>query len=142
MADRFQRQIEVRTFLQLHQSTVVFVLHGRFTVGSTAHSMLKILTLSFELTSLFLGPQVPFIQGLQSFNAVISAMFGKELQPQYADLLKAFAHSFLGPNEKFAVPFMPKLHVVLQHLEEFVALTGRPLLRVPRLTLSHQPPQP
>ncbi len=81
--------------------------------------MLKILTLYFELTSLFLGPLVPFIQGLQTFNAVISAMFGKELQPQYAGLLKAFAHSFREPNEKFGVPLTPKVHVVLQHLEEF-----------------------
>ncbi len=118
MADRFQRQIEVRTFLQLHQSTVVFVFHRRFTV-STAHSMLKILTLYFELTSLFPGSGVPFIQGLQTFNAVISALFGKELQPQYAGLLKAFAHSFLEPNEKFGVPFTTKMHVVLQHLGEF-----------------------
>ncbi len=59
-------------------------------------------------------------------------MFEKELQPQHADLLKAIAHSFLEPNEKFGVPFTTKLHVVLQHLEEFVALAGRP----------HQPPQP
>ncbi len=28
--------------------------------------------------------------------------------------------------EKFGVPYTPKVHVVLQHLEEFVALTGRP----------------
>ncbi len=55
-------------------------------------------------------------------------MFGQELQPQYADVLKAFAHSFHQPNEKFVVPFTPKVHVVLQHLEEFVALAGRPLL--------------
>ncbi len=139
MADRFQRQIEVEIFLQLHQSTVDFLLRGRFTVVSTTHSMLKILAWCLELTSLIPGSEVPFIQGLQTFSTV-SAMFEKELQPQYADLLKAIAHSFLGPNGKFGVPFTTKLHVVLQHLEEFVALTGRPLLRVPRLALSHQPP--
>ncbi len=82
------------------------------------YSMLKIMTRSFELNSLIPGSEVPFIQGLQTFYTV-SAMFEKELQPQYADLLKAFAHSFLEPNEKFGVPFTPKEHVVLQHLEEF-----------------------
>ncbi len=29
-------------------------------------------------------------------------------------------------NEKFGVPYTSKVHVVLQHLEEFVALTARP----------------
>ncbi len=52
-------------------------------------------------------------------------MFGKKLQPQYADTLKASASSFHELNEKYGVSYTPKVYVVLQHLEEFVALTGR-----------------
>ncbi len=53
-------------------------------------------------------------------------MFGKKLQSQYANSLKAFASSFHELNEKLGVPYTPIVHVVLQHLEEFVALIGRP----------------
>ncbi len=69
--------------------------------------------------------EAPFIQCLQKFNAVITAMFGQKLQSQYAYSLKAFAICFHELNEKFGAPYTPKVHVVLQHLEEFVAVTGR-----------------
>ncbi len=49
-------------------------------------------------------------------------------------VLKAFVHSFLEPNDNFGVLFMLRVHVVLQHLEEIVGLTGRPLLWVPPTT--------
>lgn len=87
--------------------------------------MLNILTKCAELTLLLLNSEVQFLKGLQTFNAVISVMFGKELQPKYTHLLKAYVCSFLEPNEKFGVLFIHKVHGVLQHFEEFVALTGK-----------------
>ncbi len=44
--------------------------------------------------------EVLFTQGVQPFNTVISAMPGKQLQPQYADLLKAYAYRFSWAERK------------------------------------------
>ncbi len=56
----------------------------------------KIQKWCYELSSLLTLSEVPFIQGLQTFSAVIAAMFGKPLKSQYADSLKVFALAFVS----------------------------------------------
>ncbi len=54
-------------------------------------------------------------------------MFNNYLKPNYTALLKAFAHSFYEVYETIGVQFIPEGHIVLQPLEELIALSGRPL---------------
>ena len=64
-----------------------------------------------------------FITTFKSFNAVVAACYGSELDADYLQKIQIFAADY----HCLGVSVTPKIHAVIYHISEFCELTGRGL---------------
>ena len=64
-----------------------------------------------------------FITTFKSFNAVVAACYGSELDADYLQKIQIFAADY----HRLGVSVTPKIHAVIYHISEFCELTGRGL---------------
>jgi len=64
-----------------------------------------------------------YVDAFRSFNNVVDACYGDELQENYTTKIKEFSLAY----KKLGINITPKIHAVMFHVEEFCSLTGRGL---------------
>ena len=64
-----------------------------------------------------------FITAFRSFDVVVEACYGKDLNPDFQRRIVAFAMDYL----KLGISVTPKVHAVFFHVAEFCLLTGKGL---------------
>ena len=68
-----------------------------------------------------------FLLTLESFRDVVNSCFGFLLDPYFKDVLAKFRQNFLALNKEFGVSITNKIHIILNHVQEFCELTDKAL---------------
>lgn len=68
-----------------------------------------------ELCSIKQPQCVVFVKAFRTFNIVVSACFGMDLDPNYVQYIDAFRQCYHDTG----VRITPKIHVIFQHIEDF-----------------------
>lgn len=98
--------------------------HGHTLEGNGCSKVLKNLDLLGEIIpSQFL----PFLQCLENFRDTMDSCFGYSLDPYYKDVIGRFKSSFDSLREMFGCSETNKLHIIFNHVEDFIEEVGRPL---------------
>ena len=98
--------------------------HGHTLEGNGCSKVLKNLDLLEEI----IPPQfLPFLQCLKNFRDTLDSCFGYSLDPYYKDVIERFKSSFNQLREAFGCSETNKLHIIFNHVEDFIEEVGRPL---------------
>ena len=99
--------------------------HGGQTLeGNEASKVLKNLDL---LADIIPSPYVPFLDCLYGLRDTIDSAFGFTLDPFYEDVIQHFQQSFEKLRLEFGVSETTKLHIMFNHVGQFIKMTGKPL---------------
>ena len=64
----------------------------------------------------------PIIVTMKAFNGVVESCFGKELVEGYKEKISVFKDCYMS----LALSITPKVHIVFQHIMEFLAMSLTP----------------
>ena len=64
---------------------------------------------------------LPYIQTMRSFKKVVERCFTVDLKPDYEEAIQEFKQDYLG----LGVSITPKVHMLFQHVKEFLEIKNR-----------------
>ena len=98
--------------------------HGTTLEGNGCTKILKNLhSLEEVLPSEFL----PFLHCLENFRDTLDSCFGYTLDPFYKDVITRFRSSFNHLRDQFGCSETNKLHIIFNHVADFIEEVGKPL---------------
>ena len=99
--------------------------HGGQTLeGNESSKVLKNLDL---LGDIIPPAYISFLDCLYGLRNIIDSTFGFTLDPYYEDVIQNFTQSFEKLRLEFGVSETTKLHIIFNHVAQFILLTGKPL---------------
>ena len=98
--------------------------HGFCLEGNEVSKVLKKLT---TLEQRLPDELEPFLTCMEDFDKVVQSCFGFTLADDYKSSISLLTSSFSALHEKFNVSESVKLHIIMNHVAQFIDLTGNPL---------------
>lgn len=88
--------------------------------GNSCRKLLK----NHKLMLKFVPLEFQFIQHLMgSMNAIVESCFGSVLDPTYREKIDHFEYLMI----KYEIPWTPKVHILIDHVPDFIEEKGHPL---------------
>ena len=98
--------------------------HGNTLEGNGCSKVLRRLD---SLEEIIPGEFVKFVDCLKGFRDTVNSCFGFTLDPFYKNVIKMFKESFVLLQAEFGTSETNKLHVIFNHIEDFIVTVGKPL---------------
>ena len=70
---------------------------------------------------------LPFLHCLENFRDTLDSCFGYSLDPFYKDVIQRFRTSFDVLRSLFGCSETNKLHIIFNHIGDFIEIVGKPL---------------
>ena len=118
-----QRWPELLNFL--NSLNVVFEpYHGTTLEGNEVTKVMRSLG---HLESLVPAELLPFVDTMRAFYDVVESTFGYTLDPFYENCINNFKLSFETLQGKFQITETVKVHMIKNHVQQYITMTGRSL---------------